>query len=173
MFEETGGSSIRVKLDPGPVGMAPSDVTSYMNRQEAALRASMEGTGVRVERFADEILLTLPGNVTFVSNSADLRDGSPEVLRDIARVVAEYDQTKLTITGHTDFTGSDKINQPLSERRADAVASFLRSQRVASSRISSAGLGSRYPVASNDTPSGREQNRRIEVLITPITAPDP
>lgn len=170
---EDGSSRVRVKLDPGPVGMAPGEVTDYMNRQEAALRASLMGTGVQVRRDSDEILLTLPGNVTFVTGSSDIRSDFYSVLNDVARVVAEYDQTRLTISGHTDSTGGDKINQPLSERRADAVAMYLRTQRVANSRISSAGFGSRYPVASNDTPVGREQNRRVEVQITPITAPDP
>lgn len=160
-----GNATVRVLLDPGPVGLAPAEVGDYMNRQEAALRAEMVGTGVTVTRIDQQILLTLPGNVTFASNSADIRSDFFSVLNSLAQVLRDYDRTVIEVTGHTDSTGSDWINQPASQRRADAVAVYLRSQRVDKTRISSFGRGSTLPVASNDTPVGLVMNRRVEIFL--------
>src|SRR5690606_1909080 len=109
----------------------------------------------------------MPGNITFASSSADIRSDFYAVLNSVAKVLAEFNQTSIRITGHTDSTGGDKINLPLSERRADSVAMYLRNQKVNSARIESYGYGSRYPIASNDTPAGREQNRRVELELIP------
>ena len=168
------GTRLRLVLDPGPVGLPPGEVASYMDRQEAELRAEMQGTGVAVARTGSQILLTFPGNIVFQTNSADIRSDFYEVLTSLSRVLVAYDQTTIEVTGHTDATGGHKINQPLSERRADTVASYLRSQRIDNDRLSSRGLGSLRPVASSDTPAGRERNRRIEMLITPLVEdPEP
>lgn len=164
------GRPVGLWLGPGPVGLPPGETAGYMDRQEAGLRTEMEGTGVSVARIGERILLTLPGNVTFNTNNADIRSDFFPVLNSLARVLDRYDQTLIEVTGHTDNTGSDKINQPLSERRADSVAMYLRSQRIDNGRLSAHGRGSRYPVASNDTATGREQNRRMEILVSPVVA---
>lgn len=148
-------------------GAIGGGVGNYMDRQEAKLRAELQGTGVQVQRDGNNLTLIMPGNITFASNSADIRSDFYSVLNSVAKVLAEFNQTSIRITGHTDSTGGDKINLPLSERRADSVAMYLRNQKVNSARIESYGYGSRYPVASNDTPSGREQNRRVELELIP------
>jgi outer membrane protein OmpA-like peptidoglycan-associated protein len=148
-------------------GAIGGGVGNYMDRQEAKLRAELQGTGVQVQRDGDNLTLIMPGNITFASNSADIRSDFFSVLNSVAKVLAEFNQTSIRVTGHTDSTGGDKINQPLSENRADSVAMYLRSQKVSSARIQSYGYGSRYPIASNDTPSGREQNRRVELELIP------
>ncbi len=170
LAEASGGSQVRVVLEPDSVGLPPVSVAEYMNRQEAALRRELEGTGVKVERTGDEILLTLPGNITFATGNADIRSDFFDVLTSVSKVLSEYDRTLIRITGHTDSIGGDKINVPLSERRADSIAAYLRAQKISSNRISAYGYAARYPVASNDTPAGREQNRRVEILITPTEA---
>src|SRR5690606_11623316 len=155
-------------LKGGVIGGAiGGGVGNYMDRQEAKLRAELQGTGVQVQRDGNNLTLIMPGNITFASSSADNRSDFYAVLNYVAKVLAEFNQTSIRITGHTDSTGGDKINLPLSERRADSVAMYLRNQKVNSARIESYGYGSRYPIASNDTPAGREQNRRVELELIP------
>ena len=84
-------------------------------------------------------------------------------------MLTQYPETTITVAGHTDNTGNDRINNPLSENRARSVASYLTGRGVAASRISTVGYGSRSPVADNSTESGRAQNRRVEILINPTT----
>jgi len=148
-------------------GIAGGGVGAYMDRQEAKLRQELQGTGVQVRRNGDTLTLVMPGNITFSTGNADIRADFFPVLNSVAKVLAEFKDTSIKVTGHTDSTGSDKINQPLSERRADSVAMYLRSQQVASARIQAYGYGSRYPVASNDTAAGREANRRVELELIP------
>ncbi len=148
-------------------GIAGGGVGAYMDRQEAKLRQELQGTGVQVRRDGDNLYLIMPGNITFSTGNADIRSDFFPVLNSVAKVLAEFKETSIKVTGHTDSTGSDKINQPLSERRADSVAMYLRNQRVASARIQAYGYGSRYPVASNDTAAGREANRRVELELIP------
>lgn len=148
-------------------GLVGGGVGNYMDRQEAKLREELQGTGVQVRREGNNLFLVMPGNITFATSSADIRSDFYPVLNSVAKILAEFNKTSIKIAGHTDSTGSDKINQPLSENRADSVASYLRSQKVASARIQAYGYGSRYPVASNDNDSGRQANRRVELELIP------
>lgn len=135
---------------------------------ERALRDGMGGTGVAVVRDGDDLRLVMPGDIVFRTNSADIRADFFPVLNAIAKLLVTHNDNSLRISGHTDSTGSDSINQPLSQRRADSVAMYLRSQKVGSARIESYGYGSRFPAAHNDTAAGREQNRRVEIEIVPM-----
>lgn len=148
-------------------GVVGGGVGNYMDRQEAKLRQELQGTGVQVRREGDNLYLVMPGNITFATSSADIRSDFFPVLNSVAKVLAEFNKTSIKVTGHTDSTGSDKINQPLSENRADSVAMYLRSQKVASARIQAYGYGSRYPVAGNDSEAGRQANRRVELELVP------
>ncbi len=148
-------------------GVIGGGAGNYMDRQEAKLRQELQGTGVQVRREGNNLYLVMPGNITFATGNADIRSDFFDVLNSVAKVLAEFNQTSIKVSGHTDSTGSDTINQPLSERRADSVAMYLRSQKVSSARIQSYGYGSRYPVASNDTATGREANRRVELELVP------
>lgn len=140
----------------------------YMDRQEAQLRAKLEGTGVRVVRNGDQIELVMPGNITFDLNQASIKPSFSGTLESVALVLAEFDQTIIQIEGHTDSSGSDSYNQLLSEKRASSVRDFLLNQGIQSSRTRAVGYGERYPVASNDTAAGREQNRRVELTLVPM-----
>ncbi len=140
----------------------------YMDRQEAQLRQRLEGTGVRVVRNGDQIELVMPGNVTFDTNQSTIRPGFNDTLESVSLVLKEFDQTIIQIEGHTDSTGAESYNQLLSERRASSVRDFLLNQGIEPRRTRAVGYGQRYPIASNDSASGREQNRRVELTLVPM-----
>lgn len=140
----------------------------YMDKQEAELRRKLEGTGVRVVRNGDEIELVMPGNITFDLNESTIKPSFSGTLESVGLVLKEYDKTIIQIEGHTDSSGSDSYNQLLSERRASSVRDFLLNQGIEPRRTRAVGYGERYPVASNDTAAGREQNRRVELTLVPM-----
>jgi len=150
--------------------LAGAGVGTYMDRQEAKLRAELEKTGVSVTRIGNNITLNMPGNITFATNSADLNAGFFQVLNSVALVVNEFNQTVIEVAGHTDNTGGDQYNQQLSERRAGAVAAYLGTRSVQSDRVITVGMGEARPVATNDTEAGRQSNRRVELTLVPLTA---
>lgn len=141
----------------------------YMDVQEAKLRQRLQNSGVSVTRAGNQITLNMPGNVTFETNSADINAGFYDVLNSVAIVLNEYKQTSVDVVGHTDSVGSDDHNQQLSEARARSVAEYLAGQKVLSARLLIAGRGESQPIAANDTPEGRSQNRRVALQIIPVT----
>jgi outer membrane protein OmpA-like peptidoglycan-associated protein len=149
-------------------GLAGGAVGNYMDRQEAKLRAQLQGTGVSVTRSGDNIILNMPGNVTFQTNSADINAGFYQVLNSVALVLKEFDKTVVDVAGHADSTGDDAMNMDLSQRRASSVSSYLAAQGVSSQRLITVGYGETRPIASNDTPEGRQQNRRVEITLQPV-----
>lgn len=140
----------------------------YQDEQEAALRAELEGTGVRVQRDGDTIRLIMPGNITFEVDRSDIRQDFQSILKSVAIILSKFDKTQLRIVGHTDNTGSFQYNQLLSEQRADSVGSYLEGMGVGANRIRTMGYGPRYPVASNATADGRQANRRVELDLMPM-----
>lgn len=148
----------------GAMGMG---VGGYMDYQEKKLREQLADTGVEVEREGNQIKLTMPENVTFATGRYDLSVNAQNSLNGAAQTLATYNETTISIIGHTDSTGNDSINIPLSQNRANAVAQYLVSKGVSSSRINTAGHGASQPIASNSTAEGRAQNRRVEILINP------
>lgn len=166
----SGGDRLkRAAIGAGIGALSGAAIGNYMDRQEAELRRQLRGTGVSVTRRGDEIILNMPGNVTFAFDSADLQPDFFEVLNSVALVLEEYDQTVLVVDGHTDSTGTREYNMDLSRRRADTVGRYLIGQGVDSVRIATYGYGPEYPVASNETEQGRAQNRRVELTLMPIT----
>jgi outer membrane protein OmpA-like peptidoglycan-associated protein len=149
--------------------IAGGAVGGYMDRQERELRERTAGTDVQVVRQGDDIVLNMPSGITFATNSYSVQPQFRSTLDDVARTLASYDQTFIDVYGHTDSTGGDAINVPLSENRARAVADYLAGRGVKMARIGTQGFGSSRPIASNDTPEGRQENRRVEIKIVPVT----
>ena len=169
----TGDSSMerkkRALVGAGLGALTGAAVGTYMDRQEARLRAELDRTGVSVTRVGDNITLNMPGNITFATNSADLNAGFYDVLNSVTLVLNEFEQTVIEIAGHTDSTGSDTYNQQLSERRAASVAAYLGTRSVLGERIIEVGMGESRPIATNETADGRQANRRVELTLVPLT----
>jgi outer membrane protein OmpA-like peptidoglycan-associated protein len=159
----------RALIGAGIGGIAGVGVGAYMDKQEAELREQLQGSGVSVTRKGDEVILNMPGNITFRTGSADLNPQFFKVLDSVALVVKKYDQTLVEIVGHTDSVGSDALNQKLSEDRADTVSRYLGGKGILADRMIPIGAGKNHPIASNATEEGRAQNRRVEVSLLPIT----
>ncbi|MBE5254350.1 OmpA family lipoprotein [Mixta mediterraneensis] len=140
----------------------------YMDVQEAKLRDKMRGTGVSVTRQGDNIVLNMPNNVTFDSNSSSLKPAGANTLTGVARVLKEYPKTAVNVVGYTDSTGTRALNMRLSQQRAESVASALIVQGVANERLRIQGAGPDNPVASNNTEAGKAQNRRVEITLSPL-----
>ena len=151
-------------------GIVGAGVGAYMDAQESKLRAQLQGTGVQVAREGDNIRLIMPGNITFETDSYNLRPDFYPVLNSVATVLAKYADTAIRVSGHTDNTGSRQYNQTLSEKRAGSVAEYLTAQGVARQRLVVQGQAFDQPIADNATAAGRAQNRRVEIYILPRTA---
>ncbi|WP_374011735.1 OmpA family protein [Pseudoxanthomonas koreensis] len=168
----TGDSAVERRqhalIGAGVGGLAGGAVGAYQDRQQAALRDRLQGTGVDVSRTGDNITLNMPGNITFAFNSSNLASEFYPVLNNVAGVMKEYDQTVVEVAGHTDSVGSDEVNQRLSEQRANAVTQYLVAQGLNPQRFITIGAGKRHPVASNDTEAGRAANRRVEITLVPV-----
>jgi outer membrane protein OmpA-like peptidoglycan-associated protein len=141
----------------------------YMDTQEAKLRKQLRGSGVSVEREGNNINLIMPGNITFPSGNANIDQSFLSVLDSVVLVLQEFDKTLIVVAGHTDSSGSDALNQSLSERRAQSVSTYLNTAGVISDRVEVIGFGETQPVASNKTEAGKELNRRVEITLLPIT----
>jgi len=158
----------RAMVGAGIGALAGGGIGAYQDRQEAELRRETAGTGIDVSRDGDVIKLNLPDGVTFDFAKYDLKPQFYPALNTIASTLKEYNQTIVEVSGHTDSVGSDAANQTLSERRANSVANYLIGQGVQPARFEVVGMGERYPVASNDTDSGRALNRRVEIRLLPL-----
>ncbi|PJK14976.1 cell envelope biogenesis protein OmpA [Lysobacteraceae bacterium NML07-0707] len=155
-------------IGAGIGGLAGAGIGAYQDRQEAELRRQTAGTGVEVEREGDVITLNLPDGVTFDFNKTDIKPQFYPALNNIARTVAEYNQTIVEVAGHTDNIGSLAANQTVSDRRAHAVGQYLMGQGVLPARVEMRGYNYQYPVADNSTEQGRAQNRRVEIRLIPL-----
>jgi outer membrane protein OmpA-like peptidoglycan-associated protein len=158
----------RALIGAGVGALAGAAVGNYMDRQEAALRERLDRTGVSVTRDGDNIILNMPGNITFGFDSADLNASFFEVLDSVALVLNEFNQTVIEVAGHTDSTGSFDYNVGLSQRRAATVGQYLRTRNVLADRIFEVGHGPSMPIATNATEAGRQMNRRVELTLFPL-----
>ncbi len=164
----TGNHSAKRVLIGGALGAAAGGgIGYYMDRQQEELNKELKDSGVEVQRQGDIINLNMPGGITFDTAKANIKANFNTVLDDIVNVMVKYPETKIEVQGHTDNVGSDTSNLTLSQLRAQSVTSYLSSHGVDSNRIKSVGYGESMPIASNDTPSGREANRRVEIKIIP------
>lgn len=141
----------------------------YFDQQEAKLREELLNSGVQVQRVGEnQLVLRMQNGIGFDTDSSQLTGGIQNTLNGVARILVEYPDTSLVISGYTDNTGNDSYNQALSERRAESVRSYLLSQGVATGRAIARGYGERNPICTNDTTDGRACNRRVEIQILPL-----
>lgn len=160
----------RALIGAGVGALGGGAVGAYMDKQEDELRRQMRDSGVTVTRKGDDIILNMPSNITFRTDSADLNAQFFKVLDGVALVARKYDKTIIEVAGHTDSTGDAAYNRQLSQRRATAVSQYLVSKGVADARMMTAAGGEEHPIASNATEQGRAANRRVEVTLAPLTA---
>ena len=152
-------------IGAGVGALAGAGTGAYMDVQARKLREQLVGTGVQVKELDGRIYLIMPGNITFNTNEAVIKQGFTPVLDSVALVTKEYNKTMVQVYGYTDNTGTAATNNALSLRRANAVSNYLRLRGVDGNRIITDGLGSSNPIASNATAAGREQNRRVEIVL--------
>jgi outer membrane protein OmpA-like peptidoglycan-associated protein len=145
-------------------GIAGAIIGSYMDKHARKLKQDL-GKSAEVERVGESILVTFDSGIMFDVDSYALKASTKANLDKMAETMKEYDKTEIIVMGHTDATGSDEYNQKLSENRAASVSRFLQQNGVTAKRVTTKGFGEQKPVGSNNTVSGREQNRRVEIAI--------
>lgn len=137
-----------------------------MERQKRDMEQATRGTGIAVSQTADnQLMLNIPSDISFAVGRSDIQSNFAPVLDQFAASLRNNPNTDVRIVGHTDSTGSDAINNPLSMDRAASTRSYLAGRGVDSRRIMIEGMGERYPIASNDTNEGRARNRRVEIFV--------
>lgn len=142
-------------------------IGNALDAQARDLRGALADDRILIENTGNSLIVTMPDGILFDVDSAAIRAGLQGDLRALARNLNQYPNTDVQVLGHTDNTGSAAYNQDLSLRRAQSVAGVLLEVGVAPSRVSSIGRGEDEPIATNLTPEGRAQNRRVEVIIRP------
>ena len=139
-------------------------IGNYMDKQAQELDAI---PGADVQRRDDSLLVNFESSLLFDSGKSTLNPGAYDRLRSLARTLNNYPKSRVIVKGHTDAQGADGTNQRLSEERSDRVRQFLIAEGVVSARMEAVGFGETMPIATNDTPEGRQQNRRVEIEIRP------
>jgi outer membrane protein OmpA-like peptidoglycan-associated protein len=158
-----GNTGLGAIIGAGVGGVAGGVIGNKMDKQAEEIKKSVPDA--KVERVGEGIVVEFNSAVLFGVDQSGLSSSASNSLDKLITVLNEYPQTNLEIDGHTDNTGSDSYNQTLSEKRASAVASYLRTKGISSSRLTTIGKGEAYPKYSNDTESGRASNRRVEFQI--------
>lgn len=157
-------------IGAGVGAVAGGAIGAYLDEQQKELERNLEGTGATVTNTGEELLVNLPNEITFDVDRAAIKPEFRDTLARMADTLNDYPSSAIDVVGHTDSTGSEAYNEELSQRRADNVAGFLTQRGVIRERIATFGEGETRPIASNETIEGRAQNRRVEILITPIVA---
>lgn len=156
-------------IESGVAVLPQRDAVIYMDQQYTLFRDDLAGTGVTVERRGEAIVLQMPADVTFAFDRYDLQSRFVPVLARVAATLRRYPSTYVDVVGHADAIGTDDYNQRLSERRAVTVADFLTSYDAQPARMVVAGRGESEPIASNASIMGRAANRRVEIILYPLT----
>lgn len=144
-------------------------VGNVLDKQAAELRSDFSNSQIDVVNNGDELIVRMPQDILFATDSSTVAAGLRGDLGVLAQNLLRYPNSIVEVVGHTDNTGAAAYNQDLSQRRAQAVTSILSSNGVPSSRLRSVGRGESAPIASNLTPQGRAQNRRVDIVIRPTT----
>ena len=163
------GAALGAAVGAGLGAAGGAGVGHYMDQQEASMRDALaQSESVNIQRNADLLSVSFKSDVMFDHDSSVIKAGAYDEIVRVARVLNQYPQTTIVVSGHTDSTGSDAYNQSLSERRAMSARDVLVGQGVIPGRISTIGYGESRPIATNATPEGRQLNRRVEITIAPI-----
>ena len=137
-----------------------------MERQKREMEQATQGTGIGVTQTANnQLKLDIPSDISFDTGRSEIKGNFAPVLDRFAAGLRDNPNTDVHIVGHTDSTGSDAINNPLSMDRAASTRSYLTARGVDGRRIVIEGMGERYPIATNDTAEGRARNRRVEIFV--------
>ncbi|MGA2587558.1 MAG: OmpA family protein [Candidatus Aminicenantales bacterium] len=144
-------------------GGAGAIIGNYMDKQAAEMQRDLKGA--EVQRIGEGIKITFDSGILFDIDKSDLRPVSKTNLAELAKILNKYPDTNILIEGHTDNTGSDDHNMSLSKDRAQSVAFNLATLEVKSARFSIAGFGETQPIVTNDTPEGRQKNRRVDIAV--------
>jgi outer membrane protein OmpA-like peptidoglycan-associated protein len=160
----TGNTALGAIIGATVGGVTGAVIGRKMDKQAEEIKK--EVPGAKVERVGEGIVVEFNNAVLFGFDQAAISGKAESTLSDLIKILNKYPDTDLEIQGHTDNTGTDSYNQGLSERRAAAVAGYLTTHGIASKRVKTVGFGETAPKYSNDTESGRSQNRRVEFLIT-------
>jgi outer membrane protein OmpA-like peptidoglycan-associated protein len=164
-----GGDTLLKTAAGAAVGAAVGGaIGTALDRQADDLRRDIGNPEVQVVNTGNELVVTMPQDILFATDSAAVRPDLQADLRAVAGNLMDYPNSRIEVIGHTDNTGSAAYNLDLSQRRASSVASVLIGSGVQAARVSVFGRGEDMPVATNLTPEGREQNRRVEIIIRPI-----
>jgi outer membrane protein OmpA-like peptidoglycan-associated protein len=167
---DTRGTLIGAAIGAAVGGAGGYGVGKMMDNQEKAMRDALATSeAAAVSREGNLLAVTFKGDVTFDTNSTEVRPGLYSEMNRVAGVLNQYPDTFIRVEGHTDSKGSSEYNMNLSKRRSDAVKTLLIQRGVAYSRIEVVGFGETMPVATNDTEAGRQKNRRVEIKIAPKT----
>lgn len=163
----TGGNAGTGAVIGGAVGAVGGNLWSKrMEDRRKAMEQATRGTNVEVSRTADnQLKLNIPNDISFDTGSATIKPELRAVLDPFANGLRDDPAARLTIVGHTDNTGSDAVNNPLSVDRATSVRDYLTARGISTSRIETYGRGEREPVASNSSEAGRAKNRRVEIFL--------
>lgn len=163
---DPGGAMVGAIAGAAIGSMTGASVGSAMDQEETEMRNALAASeAAAVKREGELLSIVLKGDLTFDSNSDVILPGLYSELDRIAQVMVKYPQTSILVAGYTDSTGSFQYNQALSMRRASNVKNILVQRGVQQYRISTVGYGENQPLASNDTPEGRQKNRRVEIRI--------
>ncbi len=166
----TKGTLIGAAIGAAVGGLGGAAVGKMMDNQEKEMRGALASSeAASVSREGNLLAVTFKGDVTFDTNSAEVRPGLYSEINRVASVLTQYPDTLIQVEGHTDSVGSDAYNMDLSKRRAMAVKNLLVQRGVAENRIEVIGYGKTMPVATNTTEAGRQMNRRVEIKIAPQT----
>lgn len=167
----SGGSPGRSTTQGALAGAAIGALGGYlwsnrMEQQKQRMQQATQGTGVEVTQTPDnQLKLNIPSDISFATGKSDIQPNFRQVLDQFASSLKDNPGTLIRIVGHTDSTGSDAINDPLSVQRANSTANYLEDRGVAGNRITTAGRGSHEPIADNGTEAGRARNRRVEIYV--------
>lgn len=162
-----GGRALGGAAIGGAIGAVAGNIWSNrMENQKRAMEQATQGTGVQVTQTADNRLkLEIPSDISFDTGRADIKPNLRPVLDRFATTLVENPATTVTIIGHTDNTGSDAVNDPLSQQRASHTRDYLSARGVAAARIAVQGRGSHEPLVANTSDANRAKNRRVEIFV--------